>query len=317
MSAPIFADPILDGAADPTVIRRRGTNEWWMFYTVRRARLGTPGTGWIHGSPIGVAVSADSGASWTYRGTVAGLDDPADPGLNTHWAPEVIWALGQYHMYLSYTSGAPEDFTELRRRIVHYTSPDLEHWTRHGPLALNSGNCIDAAVAPCPDGLWRLWYKDEAGGSSTWAATSRDLFDWTLEGQVIPGAPQGNPHEGPNVFVLGGWTWMIVDEWHGQGVYRSTDARNWTRQGVILDQPGTHPDDRRFARHADVVTQGDWAALFYFTHPHWAETETPVPLSFEERRTVIHVARLWVEDGMLRGDRDITGVRLDVALPQT
>ena len=314
MSRPIFADPVLDGAADPTVIHRRGTDEWWMFYTNRRARLGGDGFGWIHGSPISVAVSRDGARTWTYRGTVVGLDDPADPGLNTHWAPEVIWGLGEYHMYLTYISGAPTGFERAERRIVHFTSPDLESWTRRGPVPQTSPNMIDAAVARCPDGKWRLWYKDEADGSSTWSLTSADLYDWSLEGRVIPGQPEGNPHEGPNVFELGGWWWLIVDEWRGQAVYRSTDARHWARQGLILDRPGADPDDRRFARHADVVTQGDWAALFYFTHPHWAEAETPAPLTADERRTVIHVARLWVEDGVLQGDRDVDGVSLDARL---
>jgi hypothetical protein len=127
MSKPIFVDPVLDGAADPVVIRKQGTDEWWMFYTNRRANLGTPGGGWIQGSPIGYAVSTDAGLSWGYRGQVAGLDDPNHPGLNTHWAPEIIFGLGEYHMYLSYTEGAPEHF-DVERHIVHLTSPDLVTW---------------------------------------------------------------------------------------------------------------------------------------------------------------------------------------------
>ena len=143
MSKPIFVDPVLDGAADPVVIRNRESGEWWMFYTNRRANLGTPGGGWIQGSPIGYAVSADKGLSWEYRGQVKGLDDPNHPGLNTHWAPEIIWGLGEYHMYLSYTEGAPEHF-DVERQIVHYTSPNLVDWTRRGILPLNSQRVIDA-----------------------------------------------------------------------------------------------------------------------------------------------------------------------------
>jgi len=314
MSQPIFDDPIQNGAADPTVIQRRGTDEWWLFYTNRRARHGGVGADWIHGSPIGIAVSTDAGRSWSHRGAVAGLDAPGDPPLNTHWAPEVIWGRGEYHMYLSYITGAPSGFERADRAIVHFTSPDLEHWTRQSVLPRSSPNVIDAAVALCPDGRYRLWYKDEADGSSTWVLGSADLYDWRMEGKVLPGAPEAPPHEGPNVFPLGGWWWLIVDEWRGQGVYRSTDCRNWTRQGLILDAPGAPPDDLRFARHADVVPQGDWAALFYFTHPHWAETETPVPLTAAERRTVIHVARLWVENGLLRADRNVDGIVLDPQL---
>ena len=304
MSAPIYVDPVLDGAADPTVIWNAGRREWWMFYTNRRAHFEGPGVGWIHGSPIGIATSPD-GVSWSYRGDAQGLDDPAHAGLNTHWAPEVMAADGTYHMYLTYIEGAPDRFENTPRRLIHLTSPDLETWTRHGALTTSSDNCIDAAVARCPDGRWRLWYKDEADGSSTWALTSDDLHNWTLEGRVIPGKNQGgNPHEGPNVFALGGHWWMIIDEWRGQAVYRSADAIDWQRQGLILDAPGADPMDRCFARHADVVVQDGWAACFYFTHPEWDEAAKLAPETPAERRTVIHVARLWVENGVLCADRD-------------
>lgn len=304
MSKPIFVDPVLDGAADPTVIWNRERGEWWMFYTNRRAHFDGSGVAWIHGSPIGVANSPD-GWTWTYRGNVAGLDAPGDSGLNTQWAPEVIFAEGEYHMFLTYFPGAPESFLNVARNIVHLTSPDLESWTRREVLALTSHRVIDAAVALCPDGLYRLWYKDEEHGSGTFAATSATLFDWQVEGVVIPGKPEGNPHEGPNVFELGGFFWMIVDEWRGQAVYRSTDARAWTRQGLILGEPGADAEDKRFARHADVVVQDGWAALYYFTHPGWDEAAKSAPVTGAERRTVIHAARLTVADGVLLAERDV------------
>lgn len=303
MSKPVFVDPVLDGAADPVVIRHHRTGDWWMFYTNRRANMDDPGGGWIQGSPIGYATSSD-GVSWTYQGVVEGLDPPEHPGLNTHWAPEVIYGRGEYHMYLSYTVGAPDHF-DVERHIVHYTSPDLLEWTRRSQLPLHSRKVIDACVALCPDGLYRLWYKDEKGGSATWSATSDNLYDWAVEGLVIPGKPDGLPHEGPNVFELGGRIWLVVDEWHGMGVFHSSDARSWTRQGVILAEPGSDPEDRCYARHGDVVVQDDWAEMFYFTHPGWDEQAKPAPETPSERRTVIHVARLTVEDGVLRADRNV------------
>lgn len=311
MSRPIYADPILDGAADPTVIRKRGTDDWWMFYTVRRAGHDGPGVEWVHGSPIGIAVSSNGGATWAYRGTVAGLDDPADPGLNTHWAPEVIWGEGEYHMYLSYITGTPDRWPGFPRHIVHFTSPDLETWTRVGVVPLASDYVIDAAVARCPDGLYRLWYKDEGSGSCTGVATSPDLYTWTNAGIAIPGNRQGgNGHEGPNVFELSGYWWMIVDEWRGQAVFRSTDAITWTRQGLILDVPGAHPDDRDFGRHADVVVEEGWAALIYFTHPASSVHHTAEMNDAATRRSTIHWARLTVEDGVLCCSRDVEGLAL-------
>ena len=69
--------------------------------------------------------------------------------------------------------------------------------------------------------------------------------------------------------------------------------------------------DRCFARHADVVVTGsDTAALYYFTHPQWDEAAKPAPETGEERRTVIHVAKLWVEDGVLMADRNVGSISL-------
>ena len=91
MSAPIFRDPLQDGAADPTVIRRQGTDEWWMFYTNRRANQpGLSGVAWVHGCRIGIAESAD-GARWSYLGT-ADIELPPEIGGTepTHWAPDIV-----------------------------------------------------------------------------------------------------------------------------------------------------------------------------------------------------------------------------------
>ena len=52
----IFRDPVFDGAADPTVIRRESDGRYFMFYTQRRATLECSGVEWAHGTKIGVAV---------------------------------------------------------------------------------------------------------------------------------------------------------------------------------------------------------------------------------------------------------------------
>ena len=85
MEAPLYRDPMFDGAADPVVVFHRERGEWWMFYTARRASDAGPGFAWVHGSDIGVAVSTD-GAAWqtVLRGVefteaegAAGYDEPA------------------------------------------------------------------------------------------------------------------------------------------------------------------------------------------------------------------------------------------------
>ena len=70
---PLYRDPVYDGAADPTLIWNPLVKHWWMFYTNRRANVpGLSGVTWVHGTPIGIAESADGGANWKYVG--AGRD---------------------------------------------------------------------------------------------------------------------------------------------------------------------------------------------------------------------------------------------------
>ncbi|GAA2173701.1 family 43 glycosylhydrolase [Arthrobacter parietis] len=310
MSAPLLADP-LGGPTDPSVIRNEQTGQWWMFYTQRRPADSGAGVEWVHGSRIGTAVS-DDGARWLYRGVVDGLDPAGEPGPNTHWAPEVAWDGTRYHMYLTWIRGVPSTWAGHERRIVHLVSDDLEHWKHRGFLELSSNYVIDAAIARTADGLLRLWYKEEAEASTTYAAVSPDWDNWSVEGQVIGGAP----HEGPNVFELGGFFWMIVDEWRGQRVYRSDDGLSWLVQGLILDSPGVHPEDRQVGRHADVVVCGVEAVAFYFTHPEWDGSNDVELQAGALRRSEVHRARLWVAAGVLLCDRDAPVIALGRRMPE-
>ena len=143
--APLFRDPIYDGAADPTLIWNRQEGEWWLLYTSRRANVPCRGVAWAHGTDIGIASSADCGRAWRYRGVLAGLE--FEPGRNTFWAPEVIWHDGLYHMYVSYVRGLPRDWSGSRA-IVHMTSENLWDWQHESVLELSSERVIDAAPAP-------------------------------------------------------------------------------------------------------------------------------------------------------------------------
>ncbi len=117
--------------------------------TSRRATAPTKGVGWVHGSDVGVASSDDRGATWCYRGV---LDLDHDFGRNTFWAPEVTWANGVYHVFVSYVRGVPDQWAGHPRHIHHYISEDLVNWDHRGPLALSSDRVIDAAVHPHPGG---------------------------------------------------------------------------------------------------------------------------------------------------------------------
>ncbi|KHL95254.1 glycosyl hydrolase [Paenibacillus sp. IHB B 3415] len=298
MKAPLFRDPIHDGAADPVIVWNREVQEWWMIYTNRRATIEAEGVAWVHGTDLGVASSRDGGKSWLYRGTLTGLD--LEWGRNTFWAPEIYWHDGVYHMYVSYIQGVPIMWAGHRRDMVHYTSKNLLDWTFQSNLELSSDSVIDACIHELPGGGFRMWYKDEEHGSHTYAADSKDLYHWEIVGPVLT----HRQHEGPNVFQLKGYYWMIIDEWRGQGVFRSDDLITWERNGLILDQPGTREDDGMIGMHADVVVQGEKAYIFYFTHPGRTPDKEGQKESQETRRSSIQAARLDVINGLLVCNRD-------------
>ncbi|GAB2611886.1 glycosyl hydrolase [Pseudactinotalea suaedae] len=306
--APLYTDPVHHAPTDPTLVRAPD-GEWRMFYTQRRAGDRGPGVQWVHGTDIGVAASTDGGLTWEYCGVLDGVDP--HPGRNTLWAPEVLWAEGRFHMFVSYIRGVPDRWEGHARTILHHVSDDLETWEHLGEVPLSSDRVIDACVYPLPRGGYRMWFKDEAHDSTTWCADSPDLFTWG-ESSLAVGAPS---HEGPNVFALGGWFWMITDEWRGLGVHRSSDLHSWQRQGLILDQPGARPWDAGLGHHADVVvgtsaTGGELAWIFYFTHrsgPGSTEADqadSPHPDIPIEHVTDVQVAALHVRDGVLACDRD-------------
>ncbi len=308
--APLFRDPVTDGAADPCVVFNRNTKEWWMLYTQRRANSETAGVAYCYGNPIGVASSDDGGATWVYRGT---LDLDFEPGHNTFWAPDVVWDGEKYHMYVSYIKGVRTNWGG-QAVMMHYTSPDLWNWTFQGSCNLPKNNIIDATLLQKPDGEWRMWYKWD---SKTCHADSKDLSNW--EGPETPDISD-RPHEGAKAFRFKDKYWIIVDEWHGMAVHSSDDLENWTRQEpMLLDYPSTRSDDYPTGAHGDVVVAGDRAWIFYFTHPgreaHTRDHQNEIGnISYELRRSSIQVAELELTpEGILTTkDRNLP---VDIHLP--
>lgn len=309
---PLYRDPVHDGAADPVVIWNPHVKRWWMFTTNRRANVpGLSGVAWVHGTKIGIAESADEGATWTPAGT-AEIELPAEVGGRepTLWAPDVVTAPdGTHHLFLTVVPGVFENW-EHPRHIVHLTSADLRKWTFGSRLGLGSDRVIDACVKDVPGGGWRMWYNNERDGKSIYHADSRDLKTWNDRGKVasIPARA-----EGPYVFTWRGRHWMLVDTWRGLGVYRSRDMENWEQQpALLLDRPGRGPDDGVVGGHPAVVVSGTRAFCFYFTHPGRnvaaagaAGAASPANKDGPEwRRSSIQVVELAKADGWLTCDRD-------------
>lgn len=299
-NAPLFRDPIYDGAADPVIIWNPFEKTWWLFYTCRRASSPGLGVSYMHGTDIGIASSEDGGATWVYRGTAKGLE--YEKGRNTYWAPEIIEHENIFHMYVSYVRGIPMSW-EYPRTILHYTSTDLWNWKLEGPIKLASDRVIDACVIQLPDKSWKMWYKNERDNSYTYSAFSKDLYNWSPGRAEITDCP----HEGPNVFWFKGYYWMLTDPWHGLGVYKSDDGESWVRCPDILDRPGIRLDDGAIGAHADVLVNKEHAYVFYFTHPEVNVKERNDPKfvwEYRHRRSSIQVAELIYQDGILQCDRD-------------
>jgi hypothetical protein len=304
--APLFRDPVFDGAADPVLVFNPARGAWWMLYTQRRAKLDLPDVEWCHQTRIGIAESVDGGVTWTYAGVLA-LPTGDEP--HSLWAPDVVRADdGVYHCFVTVVPGVHTGWTGSRF-IDHYTSRDLSSWTQAGRLPLTSDRCIDPTVVRLPEWGWRLWYKDEARGSATLAVESKDLITWTPSEDPGVSKLYG---EAPKVFELGGFHWLLKDPDSGLDVYRSKDLGEWTYQGKILDKPGKRLDDGSIGKHADVVVEGERALIVYFTHPYGQNFPSRNGvMPFPARRSSILSAELRVVDGKLVCDRDAPiGVRL-------
>jgi len=298
---PLYRDPVYDGAADPTLIWNPLGQKWWMFYTDRRANAaGLSGVAWVHGTPIGIAESADGGAHWKFVG-MAQIDLPAEYGGTnvTEWAPDVVRAPdGTWQMFLTVVPGVFTDWNHPRF-IVQLTSTNLLNWSNPKKLSLASDRVIDPSIEKLPDGTWRLYYNDERSGKSIHYAESPNLIDWTDKGLAFK-----SRGEGPKGFRWHGKFWVIIDEWKGLGVFRSDDGVTWAKQpDNLVAKPGLGADDGVMGNHCDVVVSGDRAFLFYFTHPG-RRGDGLKKDSTEQRRSSIQVAELFDHDGWLTCNRD-------------
>lgn len=301
--APLFRDPIYDGAADPIVIWNRSEQNWWMLYSARRANQPLPDVAFCYGTNVGIASSDDNGKTWIYRGE---LDLDFERGKNTFWAPDVIYHEGLYHMFVVYYRGVRNHWGGFPA-IHHYTSENMWDWEHIGPLQLSSDRVIDATLIRMKNGKFRMWYKDETRGANTMMSESDDLYRWTTDTEKR--AIGGEAHEGPKVFAYKGYYWMLTDEWHGMRVYRSNDLDNWEKQGLILDKASHRKEDTPSGAHGDVVVVGDKAYVFYFTHPgrgsHFeGELDKDGGYSYSNRRSSIQVAELLFDGETLTCDRD-------------
>ena len=247
--APLFRCPIHDGPTDPTLEWNEERQEWWMFYTQRRANVpNLQEVACVYGSKVGIAATKNNGKNWYYVGT-ANLPEPMQ-GQSTFWAPDVFKHEDTYYMIVTFIPGI-HPFWGGDARLVFYKSKDLMNWDLVEEIEGTHG-CIDASAFQMPDGTWKMWYKTPDSKTNT--GVSKDLTTWKVTGKC---EIDDVPHEGPVVFYWKNKYWNIIDECNlgyvGLHCYESDDATNWTYNSTILNKPGLRPDDFDQGRHCDVV----------------------------------------------------------------
>jgi hypothetical protein len=298
--APLFDDPIFHGAADPTMIWNPQQKLWFIYYTQRRATLANAhGVDWCHGTAIGIASSPDA-THWTYKDIAhgdAGLDTPVQSNC-TWWAPSLYYTDdGTYHMFVVFVDGIYTGWAG-KAFIKHFTSTDGLNFKFAETLKLSSERCIDACVDKV-GGKYRCWYKDERHGSHTWMASSDDLKDWTVDGQMVGDVG----HEAPLYFHWKDNNWLITDAGKDLRVYQSKDGLGgWTFNAALLHEPGQRDKDNNSGKHPFVLVQGDRAIIYYFVH---YGPRDPV---YRDRRTDLQMAELKLDaNGKVVCDRDHVG----------
>lgn len=310
---PHIVDPIHDGAADPCVFWNDRTEEWWCVFVQRRANTATLRPDWngrCHGTTVAVASGGADGRRWVYRGS---LDLESGWRHDTFWGPDVIRDdEGRFHMFVTHIDGVPEDDawdtfgrpSRSHRRIRRYVSSDAETWILDQTLALGTDWAVDPTVARLPGGGWGLWFKAEAEGGAVWFTESSDLRTWSPPVDAV-----GGWHEGPDVFVLGGWMWLIAETRDpGFAVYRSTDGRSWEARASLDLSAG----NGRPARAPNVLVLGqDHAVLAFYVQAPTDSFGADVPTS--GRASVSHLVRLTTDGTDLQ--LDLFGDDLPLSLP--
>ena len=157
---PLFADPVYHGSCDPEIVWDADLGRWLIFYTARRALRPELPPG---GTPIGVASSPDL-VEWRFDG-YAGFRGPGEefggsPDLPvTCWAPAVIAADHELHMFLTVKPTAAPPWNGTIRHYVAPCSEPLSGWRRLADPQCPGPGPIDATVAyDTARQTYRLWY---------------------------------------------------------------------------------------------------------------------------------------------------------------
>ena len=279
---PLYTDPVHHAPTDPVVVEAPdGT--WWMFYTQRRAGGPLGGVAWVHGTDIGVAPLRRRRPDLDVRRRRRRSRPPTRAATRCGRRRSSASA-SEYHMFLTHVPGTPDSWDGHREH--HCTTRRRDLATGRTAARCRCPPTGSSTRASCA-ARWRLptLVQGRGAGSRAW---SRRLAGPSHVDRRRP-VDRRPPGEGANVFRLGEWWWMLIDEWRGR---RSTDRATWrigSGTGRILDERSA---DRGVGHHADVVVGRDENGLevgwiFYFTHriePAPSTPGRPAPADRRPRR---------------------------------
>ena len=227
--APLFRCPIYDGAADPAIQWNPERNEWWIFYTQRRANVpNLPGVAYCYGTKIGIAASSDNGRSWYYIGH-ANLPEP-DQGENTFWAPDVFVDGDTYYMIVTYITGVHLNWGG-KTRMLFYKSKDLKSWTTTGNCEIKANGHEAPIVFHWKGKYWNIIDEWNLGYVGLHCDESDDATNWTYNPSILntPGMRPDDNDQGRHCDVV------VVDD-RAFIVYFTHPGRVYASNGVEIEE---------------------------------------------------------------------------------
>jgi hypothetical protein len=312
VKAPLFIDPNYHGSCDPEIVFNEADKHYYIYYTSRRSLIESN----FVATPIGVVKSKDL-KNWAFEGYCKfdGIGGQKDQP-STFWAPAIIARKGELHMFVTWK---PDTTTAKGpwggpSKIVHYKTSlnnPLNGWKKVSDMHSENFNSLDATVYE-KDGVFHVWYKGKLKTEKQnhlFHLESTDLEHWKDSG--ISNSDVFNPEitkesfeEAPYIFKWQGKFWLITDTHKGLMVYESIDSKNWKYQGIILKEGGTRSMDNSIARHCSVLVKDNRAFIFYHVEP-WRDYGSPIPKQpTSNRRAVLQMAELKVENGKIVCDRN-------------
>lgn len=310
--APLFIDPNYYGSCDPEIVFNESDKHYYIYYTSRRSLIESN----FVATPIGVVKSKDL-KSWTFEGYCKfdGIGGQKDHS-STFWAPAIIAHRGELHMFVTWK---PDTTTAKgpwggAAKIVHYKTSlknPTNGWKKVSDMHNENINSLDATVYQ-KDGVFHVWYKGKLKTEKQnhlFHLESTDLENWKNSGvsqsEVFnPEITKESFEEAPYIFKWHDKFWLLTDPHKGLMVYESSNGENWKYQGIILKEGGTRSMDNSMARHCSVLVKDNRAFIFYHVEP-WRDYNSPIPKQpTSNRRAVLQMAELKVENGKIVCDRN-------------